>query len=352
MTDTKVITVLIPAHNEEDQVADAICGLLAQTRVVGKIIVVSDNCTDATEKVAAAAGAEIFRTQGNGRKKAGALNQALREYLRHAGDDDLVLIQDADTVLVPRFVEVAERHLDPGTGAVSAVFYGSPGGGILGFFQRSEFARYAREIDRKDQVSVLSGTAALFRAATLRQVVAARTAGMLPGGTGVYDPEAFTEDNELTLALKSLGFRPVSPAECRVVTEVMPTLPKLWRQRVRWQRGALENLRTYGWTKTTRPYILRQLGMAVSVASLALYAAYTLAGWAIAGHIAISISWTLVGLVFAAERVVTVRRAGWVAMLVAGTLIVELAYDLFQHAVYVSCVAGALRNGRQQWATT
>jgi biofilm PGA synthesis N-glycosyltransferase PgaC len=132
----------------------------------------------------------------------------------------------------------------------------------------------------------------------------------------------------------------------------MPTLPKLWLQRARWQRGALENLRTYGWTNTTRPYILRQLGMGVSVASLALYATCTLVGWAIAGHIAISILWMLIGLVFAAERIVTVRRAGWVAMLVAGTLVVELAYDLFQHAVYVRCVAGALRNGRQQWATT
>ena len=91
-------------------------------------------------------------------KKAGALNQALREYLRNAGDEDQVLIQDADTVLVPRFVEVAEQHLTATTGAVGAVFYGAAGGGILGFFQRSEFARYARDIDRKDQVAVLSGT--------------------------------------------------------------------------------------------------------------------------------------------------------------------------------------------------
>jgi poly-beta-1,6-N-acetyl-D-glucosamine synthase len=347
-----MITVLIPAHNEEDQVADAIAGLRAQTRAVDKIIVVSDNSTDATEEVAAQAGAEVFRTQGNMHKKAGALNQALREYLRNAGDEDQVLIQDADTVLVPRFVEVAEQHLTATTGAVGAVFYGAAGGGILGFFQRSEFARYARDIDRKDQVAVLSGTAALFRAATLRRVVQARAAGTLPGGTGVYDPDAFTEDNELTLALKTLGYRPVSPNECRVVTEVMSTLPKLWRQRVRWQRGALENLRTYGWTKTTRPYILRQFGMAASVISLALYATYTLAGWAMAGHIAVSIPWTIIGSLFAIERIVTVRRAGRAAMLVAGTLIVELAYDLFQHAVYVSCVAGALRNGKQHWAAT
>jgi poly-beta-1,6-N-acetyl-D-glucosamine synthase len=346
------ITVLIPAHNEEGQIADAIAGLRAQTRAVDKIIVVSDNCTDATEQIAARAGAEVFRTRGNSDKKAGALNQALREFLRGADDDDLVLVQDADTVLVPRFVEVGRQRLTPAAGAVGGVFYGARGGGVLGFFQRSEFARYAREIDRKDQVAVLSGTAALFRAATLRHVVRARAAGTLPGGTGVYDPNAFTEDNELTLALKTLGYHPVSPGECRVVTEVMPTLPKLWKQRVRWQRGALENLRTYGWTRTTRPYILRQIAMAASVISLALYVAYTMACWALAGHVAVSVPWMIIGLLFAAERVVTVRRAGPAAMLVAGPLLIEFAYDLFQHAVYVSCVAGALRNGKQHWAAT
>ena len=199
---------------------------------------------------------------------------------------------------------------------------------------------------------MLSGTAALFSAATLRQVARARVSGTLPGGTGVYDPDAFTEDNELTLALKSLGYRPVRPGECRVVTEVMSTVPKLWKQRVRWQRGALENLRAYGWTRTTRPYILRQVAMAASVISLALYATYTIAGWALAGHITVSVPWMIIGLLFAAERVVTVRRAGPVAMLVAGALLVELAYDLFQQAVYIRCVAGALRNGKQHWAAT
>jgi poly-beta-1,6-N-acetyl-D-glucosamine synthase len=103
-------------------------------------------------------------------------------------------------------------------------------------------------------VAVLSGTAGLFRADTLRHVAQARAAGTLPGGKGIYDEDAFTEDNELTLALKTLGYHPVSPNECQVVTEVMSTLPKLWKQRVRWQRGALENLRSYGWTKTTRAW--------------------------------------------------------------------------------------------------
>ena len=42
---------------------------------------VADNCTDATEAIAPALGVEVFRTVENTRKKAGALNQALREVL-------------------------------------------------------------------------------------------------------------------------------------------------------------------------------------------------------------------------------------------------------------------------------
>ena len=43
----------------------------------------------------------------------------------------------------------------------------------------------------------------------------------------------------------------VSPMQCRVITEVMPTWRALWRQRMRWQRGALENIGAYGLTRAT-----------------------------------------------------------------------------------------------------
>ena len=39
---------------------------------------------------------------------------------------------------------------------------------------------------------------------------------LIPGPPGkVYDTLALTEDNELTLALKSLGARMTSPPQCR-----------------------------------------------------------------------------------------------------------------------------------------
>ena len=115
--------------------------------------------------------------------------------------------------------------------------------GFVGQFQRNEYTRYQRLVARKlGRVFVLTGTASVIRAYALRAVAEAR-GPLLPGPAGkVYDTLALTEDNELTLALKTLGARMTCPPECRVTTEIMTSWRDLWRQRLRWHRGALENI--------------------------------------------------------------------------------------------------------------
>lgn len=66
---------------------------------------------------------------------------------------------------------------------------------------------------------VLTGTATLFRATTLKEVVAARQTGDLPGREHVYDVRVLTEDNELTLANLHLGLRVICPEQCTLTTE-------------------------------------------------------------------------------------------------------------------------------------
>ena len=43
-----------------------------------RVVVIADNCTDATVEVAREHGVEVVETVGNTEKKAGALNQQLR----------------------------------------------------------------------------------------------------------------------------------------------------------------------------------------------------------------------------------------------------------------------------------
>ncbi|MFJ4185498.1 glycosyltransferase [Kitasatospora sp. NPDC089509] len=362
------VVALIPAHDEADRIAAAIAALRGQLRPPERIVVVADNCTDGTAEAARAAGATVLESRDNRHRKAGALNQALDPLLAGLDAEDLVLVQDADTTLWPGFLASAvaamdgtmdgtmdgplEGPVDGPIGAVGGIFYGEPGGGLLGALQRIEFHRYAREIARRNhRADVLTGTATLFRAATLREVRQARLDGLIGGGSSYYSLASLTEDDEITKAVRTLGYRTLSPPGCGVVTEVMTDLPALWHQRLRWQRGALENLRDYGWTPVTAPYLRRQAFMGLSVLFLALYLVFT--GWMLArGRPRFSRFWLAVGLLFVLEKVVTARRAGWRSQLLAATLGIELAYDAFQHAVYLRALWDTLRRGEQQWRAT
>src|SRR4051794_21140426 len=68
------VTVLIPAHNEGNQITETIASLKSQERRPDRVIVIADNCTDPTAVLAQLCGAEVISTRRNRHKKAGALN--------------------------------------------------------------------------------------------------------------------------------------------------------------------------------------------------------------------------------------------------------------------------------------
>lgn len=346
------VTVLIPAHNEEVPLPGTIASLRAQTRPPDRIIVVADNCTDSTVALARRADVEVVESVGNTHKKAGALNQALRLLLPGQGDNDTVMIVDADTRLDEGFLEAAVARFtdDRALMAVGGLFYGDAGGGMLGQFQRSEYCRYSRDIRRRGgRVFVLSGTSSVFRPAALRTVAESRGSS-IPGTPGdVYDTAALTEDNELTIALKSLGALMISPSQCTVVTELMPSWRALWNQRLRWQRGALENLAAYGLTPKTFRYWAQQLGIGYGVIALAAYLALILLTMLSVDSWVWFPFWMGLGLIFAVERVVTVWTDGWRARLLAAAVLPELLYAGFLDVVYLKGVMDILLGRQAGW---
>ncbi|MGY1715255.1 glycosyltransferase [Geodermatophilus sp. SYSU D01106] len=383
------LVVLIPAHDEAANIGATLTALRQQTRRPDRVVVIADNCTDDTADIVRAHGAEVYETVRNTDKKAGALNQAIVQRFRRTADtdrradsppradrgpdrrtasgwqaaqpaagpsadlrdDDLVLVMDADTQLAPEFLEEAAASVEssPDIGAAGGLFYGHPGRGMLGQLQRNEYLRYSRDVARTGRVMVLTGTGTLFRVRALREVAAARGT-TLPGRRGqVYDTLALTEDNELTLALKTLGWRLTSPAACTVVTEIMPTWRDLWKQRMRWQRGALENLRHYGLTRVTLRYWGQQVGIGVGVLAFQAYLLLTVLVLMGEGGLQLDPFWGGVGLVFLAERLVTVRRGGPRAVLLALPLVVELAYDLFIQAVFLRSLLDVVRRREATW---
>jgi cellulose synthase/poly-beta-1,6-N-acetylglucosamine synthase-like glycosyltransferase len=332
------VTVLIPAHNEAASIGATLDSLGAQDPAPDRIVVVADNCTDATESVARARGAEVFVTEGNTQKKAGALNQVLRTLLHALGDNDVVMCMDADTVLDEGFLASAIQRFtsDRALMAIGGLFYGEAGHGLLGQLQRNEYVRYSREIGRRrGRVFVLTGTASMFRARALRTVAESR-GRLLPGVNGdVYDTAALTEDNELTLAIKSLGGLMASPNGCRVVTELMPTWRNLWTQRLRWQRGALENLGAYGPSPTMLRYWAQQLGIGYSVIALTSFWLLIIITVLASEQWVWFPFWIGVGSVFVIDRVVSVWKGGWKARCLAALLVPELLYDMYLDVIYI-----------------
>ncbi len=346
------ITAVIPAHNEEVNLPATLESLARQSRPPSTVWVIADNCTDSTAEIALAHGAQVHTTVNNRHKKAGGLNQLLAVLLPQMGAGDAVLVMDADTSMADDFLEVAARALDtvPDLDAVGGVFYGDETPGLLAQLQRNEFVRYARDVSRHyERVFVLTGTASVFRADALRAVAEAR--GTIVEGTQgqVYDTLSLTEDNEITLALKTLGARLVSPRQCRVVTELMPTWGDLWRQRERWQRGALENIGMYGFSSATARYWMQQFGIGYGVLALNAYFLLMIVSILALKLVPVIVFWVLVGALFAVERVVTVWDGGWRARLLALPLVIEVAYDWVLQAVYVKSLADIALGRQRQW---
>lgn len=343
------ITVIVPAHNEEKSLPATLVSLKGHG--FGRILVASDNSTDKTIAVALAHGVDVLETVGNTARKAGALNQALSVVLPLSAVDDFIFVVDADTTLSGTFVPAAWEvfQSDDSIAAVGGVFQGEEPTNLLELCQVSEYARFAREVERTHRTMVLSGTSSLVKASALIEVAQSR-GGALPGLPGdVYKRDAITEDCELSIALKTLGHRLASPEACSVSTEVMPTVKMLHRQRVRWYRGALESLATYGLSRVTARYWFQQVMLGWGSLMFALMLIVVSISIGLNGFTT-SPLWMCVTLIFVAERVVTIwRRGTWEARIIAAILIPELIYTILLYIAFVDGAIAAIAGKKHQW---
>jgi poly-beta-1,6-N-acetyl-D-glucosamine synthase len=338
---------IIPAHDEERDIAVAIRSVRDQ---VDEVVVVADNCTDATEAIAADEGATVFVTRGNRAKKAGALNQALDRYLPTLDADDFVLLMDADSAVCEGWVELALGHYSRASGGISGAYMPREVDGFVPLLQRVEYAQERRRIARRHgRVDVLSGVASIFSVRVLREI-ADKRGGVLPGRRGqFYDESSLTEDFEITVALRCLGYRPRSPKDCAVETDVMPTWSALYTQRIRWQRGTLETLREYPrlvslplWLVQVWTY-LRSLVWPLMFGLIAVAASY--------GVLQLWSWWLLMLPLMAVDQLVTSWRGGWKARLLAASLLPGVMFDNFRGVVYWTALWKALRKHTPTWIT-
>lgn len=93
------ITVVVPAYNEEKQIA-AVLDVLTKVEIVDEIIVVNDGSRDKTSEIAKSYGVRVIDREGNGGKGA-AMKTGIE-----STDADIIAFIDADLIgLKPEHIE-------------------------------------------------------------------------------------------------------------------------------------------------------------------------------------------------------------------------------------------------------
>ncbi len=116
------ITVIIPARNEQENIADSINSLLDQTVKPSKIIIVLDRCIDDSEKIVddlIKNNKEIIKVVKNSTKykktfmKAFLIAESINAGLENAKPfPDFVMIVNADSVFSRGYIKEALKILD------------------------------------------------------------------------------------------------------------------------------------------------------------------------------------------------------------------------------------------------
>lgn len=236
-----LVTVLIPAHNEEKVIERCLESIRRSTYRNIQIIAVNDASTDRTLAIIRRyrrkhpeldmTAASTPRNVGKG----GALNYALRRFAK----GELVMTVDADSVITPHTIERAVSYFDdPVIAGVAANVRVIDESTVLGMLQKLEHMigyRSKKVYTLLNCEFVVGGVASTYRMDVLRDV-------------GFYDIDALTEDIGLSMKVISSGNkarRLVYAADVEARTEGVSTYKALFKQRYRWKYGSLQILVKY-----------------------------------------------------------------------------------------------------------
>ncbi len=274
------VMVVIPAHNEELLIGRCVATLRNQTYPPDRygILVVADNCTDQTARVAAGAGASVLeRADTSRRGKGWALKFGIDTLLARPDPPRAIIIVDADGECDPRLLETLIGVMNAGAPVVQADDELESGGSSRATLRAAAFTLVNRVRPQGRAVlglpCSLCGTGMLFS----REVLEA------------FPWDAFTaaEDMEHALQLREGGVGVVYTSRTRVVHSAPPTPAAADMQQERWVGGKFALIRSQGprllhqAMRQRRPALVDAV-IELAVPPLALAAASIVAGLAVA----------------------------------------------------------------------
>jgi cellulose synthase/poly-beta-1,6-N-acetylglucosamine synthase-like glycosyltransferase/peptidoglycan/xylan/chitin deacetylase (PgdA/CDA1 family) len=230
---TRPVSVIVPAYNEKECIANTLKSLAQSTHPI-EIIVVDDGSTDGTSEIARDAAHELGMTnvrvirQDNAGKPA-ALNNGVR-----SASHDIVVMMDGDTVFEADTVrQLVQPFADPAVGAVAGNAKVGNRGTVIGAWQHIEYVM-GFNLDRRMYdllrcMPTIPGAIGAFRREAVLQV-------------GGMSEDTLAEDTDITIAMHRQGWRVVYQEHARAWTEAPGSLKQLWSQRYRWSYGTMQAL--------------------------------------------------------------------------------------------------------------
>jgi cellulose synthase/poly-beta-1,6-N-acetylglucosamine synthase-like glycosyltransferase len=230
-----LLSVLVPAHNEEALIGRCIRAVRASADPETEVVVVAHNCTDATAKEAAGAGARVLVLDDPGQKGKGcALSYGFDAIL--AGTSEAVLVVDADSVVDAGLVAQVRQRLRAGALALQCryeVFNSQDSGRTrlmtLAFYGVNVIRPYGRARLGLSAGIVGNGFA-------LHRDVLAR----IP-----YGAHSVVEDLEYHLSLVRAKIRVEFIQKAAVRGEMPVTAKGAQSQRARWEGGRFRMMRRW-----------------------------------------------------------------------------------------------------------
>lgn len=237
-----LVSVLIPAHNEQMVIERCLESIRSNTYKNLQIIVVDDASKDLTAKLVKdyilrhpQCNIRLVRKRKNVGKGA-ALNHALKRFAK----GEFVMTLDADSVLAPDAIANAVAYFaDPSIVGVAANVRLMEEHTVLGMLQKFEHMigyRSKKTYSLSKSEFVIGGVASTYRHEVMREV-------------GYYDTDTLTED--IGLSIKIINHkgnrhnRIVYGVDVAALTESVQTFRGLLKQRFRWKYGSLQNVVKY-----------------------------------------------------------------------------------------------------------
>lgn len=227
---TPLVSVIVPAYNEEKLIAKTINSLLQSDYKNIEIIVVDDGSLDQTSDVVAAAFAEEKRVTLYTKENAGK-SEALDFGFKHS-NGEIIIGLDADTIFETSTIHfLIQKFSDKQVGAVAG---NAKVGNRLNIVTKWQALEYitSQNLERRvfswfNAITVVPGAIGAWRRAAVE-------------AANGFASNTLAEDQDLTIKVRMLGYKIVYAEKAIAWTEAPDSLKDLAKQRFRWAYGTLQ----------------------------------------------------------------------------------------------------------------